>query len=964
MFIYEEIFGNEEEQISQSEISICDALVFNNIIITTYTFARTTEELITKLFEINPKINVSLIISATEKTSVEEFKKNNSFKFKVKYIDASYTHHEKIILFYNNSLLKVYIGSFNFTYGGLRDNLEIGKVYVSDKFDIKEVEEYVNKNIFGEYNKEHWINFSDSSIINSICDFLNFIITNIKEGNTLKGLNKNLSEFYFNEDLEEYFLSTVNQNILHKCVEKIKSKGYRISQCKVITPFLNAGGIQRLSELIDNKNIVLLTNYLPDFSYLYSTDSTINYQDFKKLKHFTKYYVFRKMKTEEYINFFEDIEDYAKIKIRNKFIHAKVYIFECEDKLGNAKFVSFVGSANLTNAVWGKGFAKNIETGILNFGDYETKAINDLFTELVKKKNYTILLDKESDWKEVNKEYINLERKELLKDLNILQHPIIDEKSFGIIKKVRNFEELKNLDIKIKFNKNLLKFEEIAIELRLINYQQLKPLYKSIPLKVIDDFIIFNGSNIIGQIPNNYYVQEINIKIKSKQNYPFKLIKLNNKIITNDDFVKCFQVNNNKLIDLILYQPISLQQFKKGDILITKENPYSLVYYFKLLGNIYYADDFITNHSIERINLQDEEYYALNLHLNIAISIQDLTFKKDENIVDYHGFKKVNEMNWTILFKEMPNKIKLGLRYSGIIKNKIFEIESEELKLEDNNFQLPIMDISKINISDIEIKFNNNKHLKKILLNLITVKSKLYFNESMSDKLQVSIQNAYNYDINVDEQDIMSALSSNDSYSIIQVRGLNKVAENFYLVSSKWKKYEVLPSLFSSKYLSYRKNFIRLDNVKELNAKYQLKVTNFNLSKLKDLKIKNILIYLDIIDDAKYSKATIKNLDFPYVKRNFLLIPINSEFSKIYIFCILDGKTGIIPLVIPKNELPNINFATLGFKKWFFEKLLEYEGSSYPGKIDTINLYDIHTGTRTIESQFNKPILFNIINNY
>ncbi len=294
----------------------------------------------------------SEITIMTRRQEVEEIKNSEyAGRVKTRILDS----HAKIYLMWNEAEIKCWIGSFNFTGGGLFSNIEWSTFFKGKLTKPLEIEE-------GSFPHRP----TDNYIINQILDVYKSIRTEKNPQFT--------DNLFQNSQFPLILLHSNGSNTLKKSLKRIIGGG-ELKEIVYVTPFFGKEGIMKfIPQTMNPKDVKLkvLTNKPSKSHY-----DPGNFPKSEKID-----------ELEDKLGEFKLLKRSSKgegttlpsgTEIRNEFIHMKLIGLLVEDKNGEEKFHSIFTSANLSKRVWGDN-SRGIEVGIWNRDPEDNKKIR-LFLE-------------------------------------------------------------------------------------------------------------------------------------------------------------------------------------------------------------------------------------------------------------------------------------------------------------------------------------------------------------------------------------------------------------------------------------------------------------------------------------------------------------------------------------------------------------------------------------------------------
>lgn len=252
-------------------------------------------------------------------------------------------NHAKIYLMWNKREIKCWIGSFNFTVGGLSSNIEWAAAFQGRLNQTFYLEDIFDGNIPAQG--------SDDFIINQVLDFVK---------NVVRRIDSDVSYRYLNTDLPLVLLNNQGINTLSECISRLVRKAKGHVKITYITPFLNKSGILGLFRKVRSDirkkrtEFYVLTN-MPNESY--DLDTFLSSSDIRNLK--KEFRIFRLLKR-KVRNGGTILPDGTEIS--TGFMHLKLVLITSNVK-GHEENHTIFTSANLTRAAWVIG--KNLDIGLL-----------------------------------------------------------------------------------------------------------------------------------------------------------------------------------------------------------------------------------------------------------------------------------------------------------------------------------------------------------------------------------------------------------------------------------------------------------------------------------------------------------------------------------------------------------------------------------------------------------------------
>ncbi|OUJ18313.1 PLD superfamily nuclease domain containing protein [Methanonatronarchaeum thermophilum] len=351
-----------------------------------------------------------------------------SDKVKTKILDS----HAKIYLMWNQKEIRCWLGSFNFTGGGLFSNIEWCSFFTG------ELEAPLEKSKMEEENFNP--NLTDKCEVNQILDFSSSILAKRDPQ-----LTDNLFE---NSKFPLILLHSDGSNTLKKSIEKIIDDKI-LKEIVYITPFFSKEGIMNIiPKGINPEDVELkvLTNKPSKRNY-----DAGNFPRRSKIE-----------ELEEKLDNFKLLKRSSKgegttlpdgKEIRDGFIHMKFIGVLLESKKGEEEFHSIFTSANLSKKVWKDKF-KSIEVGIWN----RDPRVNKKIRTFLEKFKFCFSKFDDEDLEEIDKTLKELEVEEEKKEIwleNTFRDLLTLTKNRLKIEKSASLPKIKDLTCSVFF-KNLI----------------------------------------------------------------------------------------------------------------------------------------------------------------------------------------------------------------------------------------------------------------------------------------------------------------------------------------------------------------------------------------------------------------------------------------------------------------------------------------------------------------------------
>ena len=291
----------------------------------------------------------------------EAYRKPKTSESKVIEIETL-RNHAKIYCLWGPTDIKCWIGSFNFTIGGLSNNIEWAASFEGELLHPLEIEDIIRNKIRGSVSSDETIN-----------QIIDFVLSAINREDPI-----NSDRVFQNKTKGKVLLHNLSTNTLQKCIMRIAEKAEKDLTITYITPFVNKGGIKNFINLFqhkfDLKNLCLciLTNLPnPDYPGPFINSETIQdckrkFKDFRMLKRKKgREGIFRKDETE----------------IGLYFIHMKLIHISFLNMEGIRENHTIFTSVNLTEEAWGKSVSRNLEIGIWVRDKLDNDTINSFLED-------------------------------------------------------------------------------------------------------------------------------------------------------------------------------------------------------------------------------------------------------------------------------------------------------------------------------------------------------------------------------------------------------------------------------------------------------------------------------------------------------------------------------------------------------------------------------------------------------
>ena len=924
---------------------------FQEITILTFTFTEGTQDAVIKIHELNPEIKINLILNYSQKNAFLRFIDDDvDLKSKIKgiFLSNELNNHSKIIVLNSITAIRLYVGSFNFNSSGLESNIEIGNAYTAFSINannwFKMAEEV--------YNSNQWINFSDNTLVDSILDFINLII--IKgQNNTINTNEVSYANMLFmsnNIHNKQYFIHNLAEESFNNIFQYIKGFNPKNIEIKIISPYINYLGIKEFYDKcnfddIKISNFELISNYLPQYRNQYAEDNYITQEDYINLKKHTddsfKFKIWHREKETE-LNLGDK---YDSIIFRKKFIHAKTYLFKLKFENSSDVFISFVGSPNLTSAVWRKN--SNIEAGILDVNGNMSLHLFEFINSLALTENCTF--PNKEEWKLIDETIEDIKYKSLFEYRtiqNITDYKLNLNKNY--------YDELVKLNLDVQFE-DFLNYTNPLIELKIYSPQTHSNKFVNFPLslgtgnKLSIDFNKIDYS----KIEENYLIEQIRLKVNSNIQFPvLRLKRTNNKIISNRYSVNTAILPNKQIVKI--GEEINLALFPEGTLFIY-ESSINSVNQIILFNEILHKEAF-TDVQKDVIQISNKQFIKISLKLKYPFSLYDFKFNNYTAIpVEPIGYK-VDGNELTFVFCEDVKSFAVDKKYHRFFENYSIIFDTEKLVL--NNAYLPFdtrVKQIKFTNSDAGINLVDNKYIQKHLEKFITEGTELII-DAKNVKVISYRFSFYSHTIdNQDFYDIKKPIICLKPFSKLEIKPLNLV-EGYYLVG-KPIEYEIRPLIFSSNQIDYE----TLEGFKGGNDKFINIQSLPVIPSLKGRELNNLLengelnIYSSEIKDSNLTDF--KRIEFTEaIKAKGFFIKANKNIKDVIIVPITNTNYGHYPLIIKKDRIiGDISYQheQLIFKEWFMKYILGLKpDQTLPGKINGLVLYDYNVHKEKIESWF------------
>ena len=510
----------------------------------------------------------------------------------------------------------------------------------------------------------------------------------------------------------------------------------------------------------------------------------------------------------------------------------------------------------------------------------------------------------------INKDYIDLIKKIEEKEKYIIENKnnlTEDELYYFEIKKIDYFKKqitignylfyLKNLENKIKINKNELEIENKELEKRLEECNK----------------IIKNAKTF-----QNTYLQELIEKYNTNNNLEkIKVCKTIEELIMEDE--KCFEkINAIFELNLNEFEEISLTNYKDlekcTELLFMIEDKLNYNIYIQYLNNLILEN----NNKIKYIEneLEKNNFEKLIKIEIIEKEIEELQQNKNiDNIFDIEKKIKKQEQNKIELIeisKEIINNFQE--RYTSIINinNKTylkitnpFNFEIENVTIDDDyeNIKLISKEISKykdklkinqLNVNDnyFEIEYNNSKNMTQeiILLELEYAIIKLNIENQITnlyDKIQINniIEISGDYETFDDKYIYFKTKKNNEiiykkdifNKTIISenIEGVNDekyLIKNTYTIKNNWIEdviWDIKLEQLENEVIIIKINTIESEIFeKNENKYYTLDIKKNNIKKIEEYRLKNksqiyneieeIILKLNELKQSKYENIRLE----------------------------------------------------------------------------------------------------------
>lgn len=301
--------------------------------------------------------------------------------------------HAKIYLMWNARKIKCWLGSFNFTSGGLFESIEWATTFEGDLSSKLRVKDILNHDLSPS--------LTNSIIINQILDLVN---------SKIRRKNPELSDNVFqNTSFDMILLHNQGTDTLSKSISRILSDADRGVRIEYFTPYMNKTGIldfcrtfPKLIPLVDVEFRVFTNKP----SIHYETGTFLKSRDIQNIKNKLAKFVLLKRKTKDGGTTLSDGTE-----ISGDFLHLKLIHVSFRDKKGVRKQHSIFTSANLTESVWG-GTGENLEIGLWVRDHTRNKVIGSFI------KNFSVCFSEpdEDELKEIDETMEAVERKKKTED--------------------------------------------------------------------------------------------------------------------------------------------------------------------------------------------------------------------------------------------------------------------------------------------------------------------------------------------------------------------------------------------------------------------------------------------------------------------------------------------------------------------------------------------------------------------